>query len=260
MVMVSSPFSGVVNDAWSGLVAWAHDRLRHVRRPVACIVTASLDERRAADVKRKTSEILPLADVYDFRLVSRSLVLEAQMAETILTRAALERVNRQLLTLNIIQLVCGVGFTVDLLLEFPAPAGWRYLSLEGALHLGSESLIMGLLILGFAIARHAMRTLNGQRDRLDHTLRALRGDFDRILNVRFDGWNLTPAQRDVALLALRGLRLSEIARHRGSAEGTVKAHLGAVFRAADVRTRSELMGLFMEDFLDFAATPSQRPL
>ena len=182
------------------------------------------------------------------------------MTETTVESTELARINRQLFWLNIIQLSCGVGFAVDLFLEFPAPRGWRYLSLDGVMHLGSETAIMGLLIVGFAVARSAMRTLNRQRDFLDRKLRALRGDFDRILNDRFDRWGLTPAQRDVALLTLRGLRLSEIAQHRGSAEGTIKAHLGAVFRAADVRTRAELVGLFMEDFLDFAAIPAPREI
>ena len=180
------------------------------------------------------------------------------MTKTALASAALTRINRQLLALNIIQLTCGIGFVVDFYLEFPAPWGWHYLSLEGVLHLGSESMIMGLLILGFAIARSATRTLGRQRDYLDRKLSALHGDFDRILNDRFDHWRLTPAQRDVALLTLRGLRLSDIATARGSAEGTIKAHLSAVFRAAGVRTRAELVGLFMEDFLDFAVAPASR--
>ena len=180
------------------------------------------------------------------------------MTETTTACTALTRVNRQLFWLNIIQLACGVGFVVDFYLEVPALWGWRYLSLDGVLHLGSEIAIMALLVLGFAVARSAMRALNRQRDLLDRKLRALRGDFDRILSDRFDLWGLTPAQRDVALLTLRGLRLSEIAQHRGSAEGTIKAHLSAVFRAADVRTRAELVGLFMEDFLDFAAAPMPR--
>ena len=45
------------------------------------------------------------------------------MTETTVARAALTRINRQLFWLNIIQLVCGVGFAVDLFLEFPAPWG-----------------------------------------------------------------------------------------------------------------------------------------
>ena len=117
---------------------------------------------------------------------------------------------------------------------------------------------MGLLILGFAVVRSAIRTLNTQRDLLNRKLRALRGDLDRILSDRFDRWGLTPAQRDVALLTVRGLRLSEIAQHRGSAKGPIKAHLGAVFRAAGVRTRAGLVGLLMEDSLDFAAAPAPR--
>ena len=84
-------------------------------------------------------------------------------------------------------------------------------------------------------------------------LGSLRGGFDALIQDRFAQWRLTPAQRDVALLTLRGLRLSEIAKARHCAEGTVKAHLNAIFRAARVGTLSEFIGLFMEELLDFGA-------
>ena len=170
----------------------------------------------------------------------------------------LARLNRQILVLYVIQGICLVGFGADLLLEFPDPRIWRDLSTRDLHHLISECLMLALLAIGFGLATVVLRGLHRERGALRDTLRSLRGDFDRILNERFDQWALTPAQRDVALLTLRGLRLSEIAQHRGSAEGTIKAHLGAVFRAAGVRTRSELVGVFMEEFLDFSAAPQPR--
>lgn len=153
----------------------------------------------------------------------------------------------------LIQLFCGLGFAIDLAVEFPDPRGWADLSARDLTHLVSELAMMVLLLAGFAIARRLTRLLAAQRDMLKGNLASLRGDFDRILHRRFDDWRLSPAQRDVALLCLRGLRIAEIAAARGSAEGTVKAHLGAVFRAAGVRGRSELMALFMEEFLDHGA-------
>lgn len=180
------------------------------------------------------------------------------MTETTMARTALTQISRRLVMLNMIQLICGVGFAIDLYQEFPALWALRYRSWDGVLHMGLECAMMGLLFVGFAMARGGLRALNMQRDLLERKLSALRGDFDRILKEHFDRWALTPAQRDVALLTLRGLRLSEIAQHRGNAEGTIKAHLGAVFRAAGVRTRAELVGIFMEDFLDFAAVPIPR--
>lgn len=160
------------------------------------------------------------------------------------------RIEQLTTAMAVIQLVCGLGFAVDLVLEFPDPRTWVYLTPQALMHLLSEAAIMILLLIGFAIARKTQRFLAMQRDRMAHDLQSLRGDFDRILQVQFDDWSLTPAQRDVALLCLRGLRISEIAELRGTAEGTVKAHLSAIFRAAGVRTRSELVGVFMDAFID----------
>jgi DNA-binding NarL/FixJ family response regulator len=137
--------------------------------------------------------------------------------------------------------------------EFPDPRYWGNLSLDGIAHLTVELAIMGLLLLGFAMARRSHLDLSAQRDALEQNLRSLRADFDDIIEARFADWGLTAAQRDVALLSLRGLRIKDIAAMRNTTEGTVKAHMSAVFRAAGVRTRGEFVGFFMEEFLDHGA-------
>lgn len=180
------------------------------------------------------------------------------MANSQVNESTLVRTSRIILALNVIQVLCAFGFAADLWLEFPDPRVWLSMTRHDLAHLGSEGLLLGLTLFGFALARYAMRVLNRDRSALDSKLTSLKGEFDTIIQERFERWRLTPAQRDVALLTLRGLRLSEIAQLRGSAEGTVKAHLSAVFRAADVRTRSELVGLFMEEFLDFGAATRGR--
>ena len=179
-----------------------------------------------------------------------------------LTRGKTEmtRPERATLRLAVLQLVCAVVFAVDLLLEFPHPHEWLLLDVTDTAHLFTEVAVMALLVLGFALSRYALSAMQGERDRLRSDLRSLRGEFDAILQARFALWHLSPAQRDVALLTLRGLRISDIARLRGCAEGTVKAHLSAVFRAAGVGTRNELQGLFMEEFLDFGAVTEGRAL
>lgn len=180
------------------------------------------------------------------------------MTNTWVSTATVTRTGHVILALNVIQALCLFGFAADLWLEFPDPSRWLSLTHDDLAHLGSEALLLSLTLIGFALARYAMRLLHRDRTSLDHQLTSLKGEFDRILQQRFEHWNLTPAQKDVALMTLRGLRLSEIAHLRGSAEGTIKAHLSAVFRAADVRTRSELVGLFMEEFLDFGVVAPTR--
>ncbi len=171
---------------------------------------------------------------------------------------ALTPPERATLRLAVLQLVCAVVFAVDLLLEFPHPHEWLILDVTDTTHLFTEVAVMALLVLGFALSRYALRAMQAERDVLRSDLRSLRGEFDAVLQARFALWHLSPAQRDVALLTLRGLRIADIARMRACAEGTVKAHLSAVFRAAGVGTRNELQGLFMEEFLDFGAVTEGR--
>ncbi|WP_297781688.1 helix-turn-helix transcriptional regulator [uncultured Roseovarius sp.] len=170
------------------------------------------------------------------------------------SRTASLRSERLTFWLAVIQLVCAFVFLFDLIDEFPDPRYWRNISPSGMVHLITELTIMGLLLLGVAMARRSHLDLVSQRDGLERNLRSLREDFDGILTTHFQTWDLTPAQRDVALLCLRGLRIKDIASLRKCAEGTVKAHMSAVFRAAGVRTRGEFVGLFMEEFLDHGST------
>ena len=67
---------------------------------------------------------------------------------------------------------------------------------------------------------------------------ASEGRFDRAL---------TPAERDVAGFTIKGYSIAEIAQLRGSAEGTVKTHLNAIYRKAGVTGRGQLVSLLVED-------------
>ena len=121
------------------------------------------------------------------------------------------------------------------------------------LHLPVEALAVVLLLVNLHIGhRHeqTLRRIDADRAR---TLSALRDSFDDLVRDRFAAWGLSDAERDVALLAFRGLRIGEIAEARGTREGTVKAQLSAVFRKAGVTTRAEFMALFVDEFLDIGA-------
>ncbi|NCO87576.1 MAG: helix-turn-helix transcriptional regulator [Rhodobacterales bacterium] len=80
-----------------------------------------------------------------------------------------------------------------------------------------------------------------------------------ILNDRFDTWGLTPAERDVALFAIKGLSLQDIARLRATSEGTVKAQTNAIYRKAGVSGRSQLLSLFIDDLMEPQAPALQAP-
>ncbi|MBC7740336.1 MAG: helix-turn-helix transcriptional regulator [Candidatus Saccharibacteria bacterium] len=65
----------------------------------------------------------------------------------------------------------------------------------------------------------------------------------------FRGWHLTPTEQDVASFTIKGCSIAEIARLRGSAEGTIKTHLNAIYRKSGVTGRAQLVSVLVEDLL-----------
>jgi DNA-binding CsgD family transcriptional regulator len=85
---------------------------------------------------------------------------------------------------------------------------------------------------------------------VEQKLKAASGAFMDVMAERFDDWGLTPAERDVALFAIKGMSIQEIAALRQTSEGTVKAQTNAIYRKAGVSGRPQLLSLFIEDLLD----------
>jgi DNA-binding CsgD family transcriptional regulator len=52
------------------------------------------------------------------------------------------------------------------------------------------------------------------------------------------------------------MSISEIAVLRGSREGTIKAHLNAIYRKAGVSGRSQLVSLLVEDLMQEPLIPA----
>lgn len=89
--------------------------------------------------------------------------------------------------------------------------------------------------------------LEGQRWRSEsrHLLQGL-GDA---IDVQFTRWGLTDAEREVALLLLKGLASKEVAAVRGSSERTVREQARAVYAKAGLTGRAALSAFFLEDLL-----------
>lgn len=155
---------------------------------------------------------------------------------------------------RVMQLSCVAFFTADVIFDLSAVA--RSATMPGfaeVLHLSFETLAAGFLVASLWMGLKYERALRSIGEDKDATLSALRACFDDLINARFEKWSLSQAERDVALLAFRGLRISEIATLRGTREGTVKAQMSSVFHKAGVTTRAEFLALFMDEFLDFGA-------
>ena len=144
------------------------------------------------------------------------------------------------------QALCAILFVSDIFSSMvgisAAPMPWEMRELlEISAALG---LIAGAVLGGLAMSR-AVKDRNHAQERL----RRASGAFLDLLQERFAEWRLTPAEKDVALFAIKGMSTAEIAVLRATSEGTVKAQTNAIYRKASVTGRSQLLSLFIDDLM-----------
>ena len=159
------------------------------------------------------------------------------------------------LLLLALQLACAAFFLWDIL----APLlGITYEPLSWTLYeLIEVGAAIGLL-LGMMMTAHMLSRSRSRQKLAEAQLRIASGAFMDVLTERFSDWQLTPAEKDVALFLIKGLSTSEIAGLRETSEGTVKAQTNAIYRKADVSGRPQLLSLFIEDLMS-DALPGLQP-
>lgn len=69
------------------------------------------------------------------------------------------------------------------------------------------------------------------------------------IDRQLDRWGLSPAEREVALLLLKGLSHREVAEVRGVSETTVRQQARALYKKAGLTGRADLAAFFLEDLL-----------
>jgi DNA-binding CsgD family transcriptional regulator len=149
-----------------------------------------------------------------------------------------------ILAVIVVQAVCAVFFLAQILGSVIgiSPISWRLYEL---IELGAAfGLVLGVVLGGITLRRMMVRNVA-----VEDQLRLASGAFMDVLEERFTKWELTPAERDVALFAIKGMSTQEIAALRDVSEGTVKAQTNAIYRKADVTGRTQLLSLFIDDLM-----------
>jgi DNA-binding CsgD family transcriptional regulator len=89
--------------------------------------------------------------------------------------------------------------------------------------------------------------LQGQRWRAES--RSLLNGLGEAIDAQFSRWNLTDAEREVALLLLKGLSVKEISAVRATSERTIRAQSASLYSKAGLTGRAALSAFFLEDLL-----------
>ena len=80
-------------------------------------------------------------------------------------------------------------------------------------------------------------------------MRELLKGLGSAIDAQFDRWQLTAAEREIALLMLKGLSHREIALARDTSERTIRQQAQSIYGKANLSGRAALSAFFLEDLL-----------
>lgn len=169
------------------------------------------------------------------------------------TRSAARPVAQRpvlLVVLILFQIICTGFFVYDVIVDI----GEGEVSL---LHLLPEAAATLGLIVGLVFETRTLMALLRRQAHMEKSLGVAAGALAELMEDYFRQWALTPSEADVAAFTIKGYSIAEIATLRGSAEGTVKTHLNAIYRKSGLQGRGQLVSVLIEDLLNGPLVPKR---
>ncbi len=148
-----------------------------------------------------------------------------------------------------------VGGTIDLAMD--QPEDWL------SFHVVFETLMVaGAMVMATTLwlgwwrsarsveaLRHSLEARREERDAWRSSAETALEGMGRAIDRQFTVWGLTPAERDVALLLLKGHSHKAIGKETLRSPQTVRQHAAAVYKKAGLAGRAELSAYFLEDLM-----------
>jgi DNA-binding CsgD family transcriptional regulator len=136
----------------------------------------------------------------------------------------------------------------------------------GLLDVAIDALAMALLIAcatGVSLLTSRFQRERDEKQALVHDLEIARAEgrawresaqsylsgLGEEIEKQFEKWQLTPAEREVGLLMLKGFSHRELAALRGTTEATVRHQAQAIYQKSALPGRSAFCAFFLEDLL-----------
>lgn len=71
----------------------------------------------------------------------------------------------------------------------------------------------------------------------------------KAIEDEFNKWDLTPVEREIGILILKGLSIKEMSLAQGSSDKTIQHHCTSIYKKSGLKGRTELSAYFLEDLL-----------
>ena len=147
----------------------------------------------------------------------------------------------------------------DILADMSEGTTTTHLAIEAGIALVALIGIAALVWRVVSVARRARAEaveLNYDLERSRHDAIAWRNEAQDLLaglaskiDTQFEKWQLTPAEKDVALFLLKGFSHKDVARLRQVSEATARQQARAIYKKAGISGRHDLAAFFLEDLV-----------
>ena len=148
-----------------------------------------------------------------------------------------------------------VGGTIDLMMDQPESWLTFHVFFE-TLMIAGAMVMATTLWLGWSRSARSVEELRQslaerkeERDAWRSSAEQALEGMGRAIDSQFDLWGLTRAEREIALLLLKGYSHKAIAKHTGRSAQTVRQHAAAAYKKGDLSGRAELSAFFLEDLM-----------
>ena len=160
--------------------------------------------------------------------------------------------SRLRLLLVLVLLGTVVGGAIDLALDAPE----SLLSAHVLFELTLITVAMATFVLlwrgwwstrqSLAETKQTLEQQRAERDAWRESAESALAGLGRAIEQKFEAWNLTPVEREIALLLLKGHSHKQIAYDTDRSERTVRQHAVEIYQKSGLRGRAELAAFFLE--------------
>ena len=163
--------------------------------------------------------------------------------------------NKERFILVGILLIIGIATIVDIIADLSEGSGLGHVSTEAVVAVISLFGVFYLLSGTFSLKRDLAEERQ-ESSRLKDDLATWKENsrkhvegLSKSIEEQLDKWSLTPSEKEIAFLILKGLSLKEISEIRSTSEKTVRSQSASIYTKAGLANRSQLSAFFLEDLL-----------
>lgn len=134
-------------------------------------------------------------------------------------------------------------------------SSWYHIALEGLILILACYGIIQILSRYFTASKmniemkNDLNTIRADLEKFKKETAHLTRGFSLKIDQQLEQWQMTVAEKEVAILLLKGLSIKEIADIRQTSEKTVSQQLSNIYAKSNLRSRSEFAAFFLEDLL-----------